>query len=73
MGALPCPERVDCLRRSEDWSAHDIGHELTAFHGIAHARTLAIVQPGLWKALRRKEGKLLQYGKGHGKELKAVP
>ena len=47
----------------EDWSVHDIGHELTAFHGIDHARTLAIVQPGLWKALREeKKEKLLQYG-----------
>jgi NADP-dependent alcohol dehydrogenase len=47
-----------------DWSVHDIGHELTAFHGIDHARTLAIVQPGLWKALREeKKAKLLQYGK----------
>ena len=46
-----------------DWSVHSIGHELTAFHGIDHARSLAIVQPGLWKALREeKKGKLLQYG-----------
>lgn len=46
-----------------DWSVHDIGHELTAFHGIDHARTLAIVQPGLWKALREeKKEKLIQYG-----------
>jgi NADP-dependent alcohol dehydrogenase len=47
-----------------DWSVHSIGHELTAFHGIDHARTLAIVLPGLWKALReKKKHKLLQYGK----------
>ena len=46
-----------------DWSVHSIGHELTAFHGIDHARTLAIVLPGLWKALREeKKEKLLQYG-----------
>lgn len=45
-----------------DWSVHSIGHELTAFHGIDHARTLAIVLPGLWKALKEeKKGKLLQY------------
>lgn len=45
-----------------DWSVHSIGHELTAFHGIDHARTLAIVLPGLWKALREeKKGKLVQY------------
>jgi NADP-dependent alcohol dehydrogenase len=47
-----------------DWSVHSIGHELTALHGIDHARTLAIVLPGLWKALREeKKLKLLQYGR----------
>ncbi len=46
-----------------DWSVHSIGHELTALHGIDHARTLAVVLPGLWKALREeKKNKLLQYG-----------
>jgi NADP-dependent alcohol dehydrogenase len=46
-----------------DWSIHMIGHELTAFHGIDHGRTLAIVLPGLWKVLREeKREKLLQYG-----------
>jgi NADP-dependent alcohol dehydrogenase len=46
-----------------DWSVHSIGHELTALHGIDHARTLAIVLPGLWKTLKDEKGKkLLQYG-----------
>jgi NADP-dependent alcohol dehydrogenase len=46
-----------------DWSVHSIGHELTALHGIDHARTLAIVLPGLWKVLREeKKDKLLKYG-----------
>ncbi|MBK7711325.1 MAG: iron-containing alcohol dehydrogenase [Bacteroidales bacterium] len=46
-----------------DWSVHSIGHELTALHGIDHARTLAIVLPGLWKVLRVEKGKkLIQYG-----------
>ena len=45
-----------------DWSVHMIGHELTAFYEIDHARTLAIVLPGIWKALRvEKKEKLLQY------------
>ena len=45
-----------------DWVTHLIGHELTAFHGIDHARTLAIVLPGVWKVLREeKKEKLLQY------------
>jgi NADP-dependent alcohol dehydrogenase len=47
-----------------DWSVHSIGHELTALHGIDHARTLAVVLPGLWKALKEEKGqKLLQYGR----------
>jgi NADP-dependent alcohol dehydrogenase len=46
----------------EDWVTHMIGHELTAFYGIDHARTLAIVLPGVWKVLRaEKKEKLLQY------------
>ena len=49
--------------QSQDWSIHMIGHELTALHGIDHARTLAIVLPGLWKVLKdAKREKLLQYG-----------
>lgn len=47
-----------------DWSVHTIGHELTAMHNIDHARTLAIVLPGIWKVLmEEKKDKLLQYGK----------
>jgi len=47
----------------DDWSVHSIGHELTAFHGIDHARTLAIVLPGIWRILKEeKKDKLLQYG-----------
>lgn len=46
-----------------DWATHYIGHELTALHGIDHARTLAIVFPALlrYKSETKKE-KLLQYG-----------
>lgn len=48
----------------EDWSVHTIGHELTALHGIDHARTLAIVLPGLWTVFKEKKfDKLLQYGR----------
>lgn len=47
----------------EDWGTHHIGHELTAFHGLDHGVTLAIVLPGLLNVVKemRKE-KLLQYG-----------
>jgi hypothetical protein len=40
-----------------------IGHELTALHGIDHARTLAVVLPSLLDVRRSAKGeKLLQYG-----------
>jgi NADP-dependent alcohol dehydrogenase len=46
----------------QDWATHSIGHELTAFHGIDHARTLAVVMPYLWRIKRgQKEEKLIQY------------
>lgn len=46
-----------------DWATHYIGHELTALHGIDHARTLAIVLPSLLRyKSETKKDKLLQYG-----------
>jgi NADP-dependent alcohol dehydrogenase len=49
---------------AQDWTTHGIGHELTAFHGIDHARTLAIVLPGVMNIKREsKKEKILQYGK----------
>jgi len=46
----------------QDWASHTIGHELTALHGIDHARTLAIVLPSLLHLQRDlKRAKLLQY------------
>ncbi len=46
----------------QDWSTHMIGHELTALHGIDHARTLAIVLPANLQIRREaKRAKLLQY------------
>jgi NADP-dependent alcohol dehydrogenase len=46
-----------------DWATHMIGHELTAYHGIDHARTLAIVLPGMMHIKRNnKKEKILQYG-----------
>ena len=37
-----------------DWATHMIGHELTAFHGIDHGVTLAIVLPGLLTKLKEE-------------------
>jgi NADP-dependent alcohol dehydrogenase len=48
----------------QDWATHMIGHELTAYHGIDHARTLAIVLPGMMHIKReQKKDKILQLGK----------
>lgn len=46
----------------QDWATHTIGHELTAFFGLDHGQTLAIVLPAVLKHQRaRKTGKLIQY------------
>jgi NADP-dependent alcohol dehydrogenase len=48
----------------QDWSTHMIAHELTAFYGLDHAETLAIVLPGVWQyKLTAKKKKLEQYGR----------
>ena len=48
----------------QDWSTHMIGHELTAFYGLDHAVTLAIVLPRLWRYTRSyKEPKLAQFAR----------
>ncbi|MDL2228026.1 iron-containing alcohol dehydrogenase [Bacteroidales bacterium OttesenSCG-928-K03] len=48
---------------TQDWATHMIGHELTAFTGIAHGASLAIVLPGTMYVMReQKKGKILQYG-----------
>jgi NADP-dependent alcohol dehydrogenase len=47
----------------QDWTTHNLGHELTALHGLDHARSLAVVLPAVLEARReQKQQKLLQYG-----------
>lgn len=47
----------------ECWATHKIGHELTAYHGLDHALTLAIVLPGLMEQVRDvRQEKILQFG-----------
>ncbi len=47
----------------QDWATHMIGHELTAFFGLAHAESLAVVMPGVWKhQFAHKQEKLAQLG-----------
>lgn len=48
----------------QDWSTHGIGHELTAFYGIDHGQSLAIVLPRLLKSqLAAKSDKLAKLGR----------
>jgi NADP-dependent alcohol dehydrogenase len=47
----------------EDWTTHTIGHEITALHGVDHARTLAVVLPGVMNIMRdSKKLKIIQLG-----------
>ena len=41
----------------EDWATHMIGHEITAFYGVDHGQTLAIVLPGVMEVLREQKAK----------------
>ena len=48
----------------QDWATHMIGHELTAFYGLDHAQSLAVVQPHLLRVMiEDKQDKLTQMGK----------
>jgi NADP-dependent alcohol dehydrogenase len=48
---------------AQDWATHMIGHELTAFYGIDHARSLAVIQPQLLRVMiEDKKDKLAQMG-----------
>jgi len=47
----------------QDWATHMIGHELTAFYGVDHAQSLAVVQPQLLRVMiEEKSEKLAQMG-----------
>jgi len=46
----------------QDWATHMVGHELTALHGLDHAKTLAVLLPAMLKVRSQdKRQKLLQY------------
>lgn len=45
-----------------DWAVHSMGHELTAYFGIDHARTLAVIAPSHYRYyFENKKEKLAQY------------
>ena len=48
----------------QDWATHFVGHELTAYLGIDHGRTLACIQPRLLRFnFESKKEKLAQMGR----------
>jgi len=48
----------------QDWSTHMIGHEITAFYGLDHGETLAIIMPRLWEnRFEAKKAKLAKMGR----------
>lgn len=53
-----------CQGVVDDWATHSIGHELTAFLGMDHARTLACIQPRVLQfQFEAKKAKLAQMGR----------
>jgi NADP-dependent alcohol dehydrogenase len=52
---------VGCV---QDWATHMIGHELTAFYGVDHGQSLAIVEPRLLRnQIETKRQKLEKLGR----------
>lgn len=48
----------------QDWATHGIGHELTAFYGIDHGQSLAVILPRLLKNQKKvKQEKLAKLGR----------
>lgn len=49
---------------AQDWATHRIGHEITAFYGLDHGQTLAIVLPGTMTILKKQKAKkIIRLGK----------
>ncbi len=65
MWAATCALNGFCsCGKIQDWGTHMIGHELTAFYGIDHAVSLAIVLPRLWlECFDSKKEKLAQFAR----------
>ena len=46
----------------QDWATHMLGHEMTAFFGVDHGQSLAVVLPSLMRERKdKKKDKLIQY------------
>lgn len=59
----------------QDWATHMIGHEITAFYGLDHARSLAVVHPQLIRVMMEEKKEKLDlmgkevFGVLHNKEI----
>jgi len=66
---------VGCI---QDWSTHRIGHEITAFYGLSHGQSLAVILPRLWQARKQDKAQKLAklarevYGCQEADDLKAA-
>ena len=47
------------IKVPQDWATHMIGHELTAFYGIDHGQSLAIIEPRLLRNQKVSKSKKL--------------
>jgi len=62
----------------QDWSTHRIGHEITAFYGLAHGQSLAVVLPRLWQERKQTKAQKLAklarevFGCNESDDLKAA-
>lgn len=53
----------------QDWATHMIGHELTAFYGLDHAQTLAIILPGVMTVMQKSKSEKIR---SLGREVFAI-
>lgn len=43
----------------QDWTSHAIGHEITAYHGLDHGQTLAVISPSVLRYKKDKKMAML--------------
>jgi NADP-dependent alcohol dehydrogenase len=49
---------------AHDWASHTIGHELTAFYGMDHGQTLAVISPSILRYKKdKKKAMLVKYAR----------
>lgn len=52
------------LSAANDWTSHMIGHEITAFHGLDHGQTLAVIWPNVARfEMKAKSTMLARYAR----------